>query len=242
MEVHHHAHTPRKKWTHYFWEFLMLFLAVTLGFFVENQREHYVEHQRAKEYAQLMYDDLKKDTLLLNDVVKDIRNHVKSFDTVNTLFDQTPPVSNQRLIAAILTQRTTYPWELIPTTFNQMKSSGSLRYFKNKELTATVSNYYDAQYAYLNKVFDYVNVFFTTDVQQFMLNHFDYSQSDYFTDKLKVDNPTYFDRSSKADLLLRNRMILYNSLLRYLAEDPIKRTIQKAIELMELIKGEYHLK
>ena len=28
MEVHHHTHTPRKKWTHYFWEFLMLFLAV----------------------------------------------------------------------------------------------------------------------------------------------------------------------------------------------------------------------
>ena len=50
MEVHHHAHTPRKKWTHYFWEFLMLFLAVTLGFFVENQREHYIEHQREKQF------------------------------------------------------------------------------------------------------------------------------------------------------------------------------------------------
>ena len=48
MEVHHHSHTPRKKWTHYFWEFLMLFLAVTLGFFVENQREHYIENLREK--------------------------------------------------------------------------------------------------------------------------------------------------------------------------------------------------
>ena len=28
MEVHAHSHTPRKKWTHYFCEFLMLFLAV----------------------------------------------------------------------------------------------------------------------------------------------------------------------------------------------------------------------
>jgi len=27
MEVHAHTHTPRKKWTHYFWEFFMLFLA-----------------------------------------------------------------------------------------------------------------------------------------------------------------------------------------------------------------------
>jgi hypothetical protein len=45
MEVHTHTHTARKKWTHYFWEFLMLFLAVFAGFLAENQREHIVEHQ-----------------------------------------------------------------------------------------------------------------------------------------------------------------------------------------------------
>jgi hypothetical protein len=32
MEVHAHARTARKKWTHYFWEFLMLFFAVFCGF------------------------------------------------------------------------------------------------------------------------------------------------------------------------------------------------------------------
>ena len=38
MEVHAHTHAHGKKtWKSYFWEFLMLFLAVTLGFFVENQ-------------------------------------------------------------------------------------------------------------------------------------------------------------------------------------------------------------
>ncbi len=31
MEVHHRAHTARKKWSHYFWEFHMLFLAVFYG-------------------------------------------------------------------------------------------------------------------------------------------------------------------------------------------------------------------
>ena len=31
MEVHAHTHTARKKWTHYFWEFLMLFLATGLS-------------------------------------------------------------------------------------------------------------------------------------------------------------------------------------------------------------------
>jgi len=42
MEVHAHSHTVpiaigRKKWTHYFWEFLMLFLAVFCGFLAEYQ-------------------------------------------------------------------------------------------------------------------------------------------------------------------------------------------------------------
>ena len=46
MEVHHHAHTARKKWTHYFWEFLMLFLAVFCGFLAEYQLEHTIEHNR----------------------------------------------------------------------------------------------------------------------------------------------------------------------------------------------------
>jgi hypothetical protein len=62
MEVHAHTHTERKKWTHYFWEFFMLFLAVTLGFFVENQREHLVEQQREKQFIRSLFNDIKADT------------------------------------------------------------------------------------------------------------------------------------------------------------------------------------
>ena len=48
MEVHAHTHTSRKKWTHYFWEFLMLSLAVFCGFFAEYQLEHKIEKDREK--------------------------------------------------------------------------------------------------------------------------------------------------------------------------------------------------
>ena len=63
MEVHAHAHTPRKKWSHYFWEFLMLFLAVFCGFLAENQREHMIEHQREKQFARQVLADLRTDSL-----------------------------------------------------------------------------------------------------------------------------------------------------------------------------------
>ena len=82
MEVHAHTHTARKKWTHYFWEFLMLFLAVTLGFFVENQREHYVEAIREKKYIQSLVADLMSDTASFSNSLNKNRQTIRAFDSV----------------------------------------------------------------------------------------------------------------------------------------------------------------
>src|SRR5437762_288818 len=61
METHaHHLHkAPGKKWTHYFFEFLMLFLAVFAGFLAENWREHIVEKHRAHQFLQSMLLDVQ---------------------------------------------------------------------------------------------------------------------------------------------------------------------------------------
>lgn len=48
MEVHHHPdlhHKPKKR-KEYFLEFLMIFLAVTMGFIAENVREHFAEEKQ----------------------------------------------------------------------------------------------------------------------------------------------------------------------------------------------------
>jgi hypothetical protein len=242
MEVYAHTHTERKRFKHYLWEFLMLFLAVFAGFLAENQREHYVEKQRAKEYAYQMIEDLKHDTLDLARFVKIIQAHHQSFDTANVLFDQVPPVSNKILLEAILPQRSNYPIQLSATTFNQMKSSGNIRYFRKKELAKAVSDYYDRAHSFLNVALNYANDFFNAEIQPFMLNHFDYSQSDYFTDTLKVENPIYLDRSPQTDILLRNRLILYNSILKWNVDIPVKFVQEKATKLIEMLKNEYHIK
>lgn len=53
MEVHHPHHpTHSKKWKEYLLEFFMLFFAVTLGFFAENIREHYLEKHREIKFLQ----------------------------------------------------------------------------------------------------------------------------------------------------------------------------------------------
>src|SRR5215475_13846360 len=64
METHaHHLHkAPGKKWSHYLFEFLMLFLAVFCGFLAENFREHQVEKERARQYIHSLYLDFRFDT------------------------------------------------------------------------------------------------------------------------------------------------------------------------------------
>ena len=104
MEVHAHTHTAdsdhhrgKKKWTHYFWEFFMLFLAVTAGFFVENQREHMVEHKREKQYMTSMLADMKSDTLQLRKYIDRNNVLVTGLDSLFTLVKKYQPGNNREL-------------------------------------------------------------------------------------------------------------------------------------------------
>src|SRR4051794_20010565 len=71
MEVHHHPdlHHKPKKWKEYFLEFIMIFLAVSLGFIAENIREHITEHKNARILAQSLFEDIKKDTASLHTLI-----------------------------------------------------------------------------------------------------------------------------------------------------------------------------
>ncbi|MBK9569946.1 MAG: hypothetical protein IPO53_08495 [Chitinophagaceae bacterium] len=91
MEVHAHTHTARKKWTHYFWEFFMLFLAVFAGFLAENQREHIVEGHRAKALALSLYNDIKNDTTDLRRISNWETNKINHIDSLLDLLQKKSP-------------------------------------------------------------------------------------------------------------------------------------------------------
>ena len=142
MEVHQHTHTPRKKWTHYMWEFLMLFLAVFCGFLAENQREHYVEHKRAKDYAEMMKDDLLKDTAQLGGLIRGIENLLQAQKNKELLWQISTDKITWADIEALRNPRvdvTPFFWN--DATYSQMKSSGNLRLFRDKELIKKIALY-----------------------------------------------------------------------------------------------------
>ena len=147
MEVHAHAHSERKKWTHYFWEFLMLFLAVFCGFLAENEREHIVEAHRAKEYAKSLLNDLKEDTVELQSGIGHLNFLISAIDSIVSSNSSIPVKSSVPGKFYYYSRLTSfyYPIDWNSSTLNQLVQSGNLRYFKNKELVNQINKYYALQ-------------------------------------------------------------------------------------------------
>src|SRR5664279_2703663 len=89
MEVHHHPdlHHDKKKFREYLLEFLMIFLAVTLGFFAEQIREHISEKSRAGELAEAMINDLKEDTAQFHQLIKYEKIWGEKVETLRQVLD-----------------------------------------------------------------------------------------------------------------------------------------------------------
>ena len=143
MEVHHHSHTARQKWKHYVWEFLMLFFAVTAGFFVENQREHFIEHLRAKQYAKALLSDLTSDTATLSNNISRLKEVIEAQDKMLQLMNTDRPDTlpgGMIYIYADVSGAGTF-FTVKTATLTQLKNSGSLRYFKNFSLVQMINEY-----------------------------------------------------------------------------------------------------
>ena len=142
MEVHAHTHTARKKWTHYFWEFLMLFLAVFCGFLAENQREHMVEHRREKEYIKSLVEDLKQDNSQLNQIIAAFNEKIRFKDSLLKEL-ASPEVSKNSSKAYYYFEMSRHFPDFIYTdrTIQQLKNSGNMRLLRNKAVADSIVDY-----------------------------------------------------------------------------------------------------
>ena len=153
MEVHSHTHHPthNKKLREYILEFLMLFLAVFLGFIAENFREHSVEHKKTRQYAQLLYDDLKKHTAKLSEVIYLKIWRVKKIDSLIELIKSPDLQKNASKIYYLNGfPELNFPFKPLDITIQQLRNSGTLRYFRNLQLYNTITRYYNDCNLYLD--------------------------------------------------------------------------------------------
>ncbi|MEP6699669.1 MAG: hypothetical protein ABJA85_00070, partial [Bacteroidota bacterium] len=192
MEVHSHTHTPRKKWTHYLWEFLMLFLAVFCGFLAENIREHSVEHQREKEYAGALYDEFLADSVSYSNKIKTRSEKEKDCDYLWSYIKDSSltdlPKAFYPAYTTVFYLINSYTFEPKDGVLSQLKSSGSLRYFKSPALQKLFGDISVA----INNV-RYRNEqeyqFFANPIKPFMLKHYDFKWSD----DLRKEDPNAYN-------------------------------------------------
>ena len=143
MEVHSHTQTPRKKWTHYFWEFFMLFLAVTLGFFVENEREHYIEHSREKQYLLSLVNDLNEDVKILETHITSHATKGLQMDTLISLLKNKPKQEQYNRVyyfGRIASRNNIFNYN--NRTIDQMRNSGAFRLVRNQQISNLIMSYY----------------------------------------------------------------------------------------------------
>jgi hypothetical protein len=161
MEVHKHPHhvTHKKKWGEYLLEFIMLFLAVFLGFLAENLREQNVEHHREKEYIQSLFEDLKSDTLQANEVLIKLNNRSIGIDSVIAALSSPEIIKNSNKAYHFWSSNMGFAdFMSNDRTIQQLKNSGGLRLIRNKIVSNGIMKYdqvlrdYYVQAAVLNGV------------------------------------------------------------------------------------------
>ncbi len=249
MEVHAHSHTERKKFNHYLWEFLMLFLAVFCGFLAENQREHMVEHQRAKVYAVNLYEELKKDTISLDTVIKQDKSVVSKLDSF-CLYSAERTKRN-------VTNGMLYYYSSFVTWINffssnnatveQLKSSGNLRIMGNKvsqkiseygKKLSDLENEYELTKSEFARLEDLYFRIFDVYARYKILpdNEGNFSRDSLFSlnTPLINDDPKLMKEFSGRVRFATNIYRMHNSRHNI----PLKEFI---VELLVLLKKEYHL-
>src|SRR5579863_2127912 len=144
MEVHHHPEVEKKGFKEYILEGLMIFLAVLMGFIAENIREGISERKRTAEFAQSYYESIKKDTAQLYAAVRFSKHKLAACDSTVAILHM--PVAQQNdtvLYREAQIGTNVFPFHPSSGSYDQIKSSGSLRFFKQK--MANLMNDYDLQ-------------------------------------------------------------------------------------------------
>lgn len=248
MEVHAHAHTSRKKWTHFLWEFLMLFLAVFCGFMAENFREHQIEHRREKQYMVSLIADLMNDTTNLLSGFPIKAERIAAIDSVFLFFENNPDVTT--INGSVHRQLLRTNWDRLyrrnTTTIDQLKYAGGMRLIRKKNVADSIAAY-DLQWiradfwkeAYVNQQEKE-----KTSISQLL------EASDLLAAYRTNPDPLRMPKLDDSKTIRINRPVLNQflnelTLQKIITSQDVKayRVLETSAEnLIALIKKEYHLK
>jgi hypothetical protein len=164
MEVHHHTHHP-KKWKEYITEFIMLFAAVTLGFFAENVRENLSNREKEKEIVLSLKEELSKDTSELNFLINEYPNKINTWnDSLHYLVENKTIKGNEGLfIQAINNSTVWHYYSAGEVALSLTQSTESMNLIENDKLKKQLLEYRKNENFYAEYLKFIVTTFQQTD-------------------------------------------------------------------------------
>jgi hypothetical protein len=252
MEVHHHPNVEKKEFKEYFLEFLMIFLAVTLGFFAENIREKITEHKRAEIYAGTMVNDLRTDTNALKAYINYWNYASNNVDTLFQLLSKAEPsqIPSGKLYWYGLFGGAPTIFISNDATFQEMKSAGALSYFNNN--VAQKISQYD-QLTRRMRVYDDQDARIFSEVrklrsQLFYVQLNEQANNVYQADRIKPDRAKIDSFINSNPPLLSTNKAIFNQYLEMVRSRfiPLKlrsadTLLLRATAIIEDLQNEYHL-
>jgi len=246
-----------KNWKKYFFEFLMLFFAVFLGFVAENIREDFAEKQQAKELAKSFYEELKNDSIT---VVARVQGRIKKERAIEYMVaffkDSSLTLSSKALSINFMwaiTVRTPITFTPRTVVMEQLKNSGSLRYFKSNELQRLIGD--------LSVSIDYINerqaleaFVYTKYMEPIVTNHMDFDFqyklfiNSFFDRLLAYENsseiiPFHLSQIEKIDrLAIINELSYYHTnALKSTRLNSIQKYVEVNAALLKELREEYNI-
>jgi hypothetical protein len=246
MEVHHHPdlHHKPKPWKEYFLEFLMIFLAVTLGFFAENIREHFTDTRKGKEYAISYKEDLIKDTAIIQKTIWILNKDIAGCDSLNNYLqnERIKTVDDlQKIYQYNLSALGGFSFSLTDRTSSQLKNSGGMRLLTNKKVIDGILDYWES-----GAILDGIQIASATMRQQAREKTYLIFDNKYYSDN--SDSLGKRDVSADARLMtdnylqlaeLRNRLNHFKNTTKGAFLKGLINQKTQAIKLIKLIETEY---
>lgn len=146
MEVHHHPdlHHQKKNFKEYLLEFLMIFLAVTMGFFAETIRERIAEKHLERDYIIGLINNAANDTAQLRGLINRNESLLKGIDSllsISRVKFTAPSVQDSLYYYALEYSFTTHIFKFDDLTLVQLRNAGGYSRIKTDGVADSIALY-----------------------------------------------------------------------------------------------------
>jgi hypothetical protein len=225
MEVHHHPELPhgeKKRFKEYLLEFLMIFLAVTMGFIAENIREHLSDNSKETEYIEGMIKDLSVDTSNLTFTINRNHTQLSGIDTLTGI--SKGKLSDLKVQDSLYQYTITYlfnenEFKNDDVTLSQLRNSGGYRLIR-RDGVADSLELYEKSIQFINEQQSYyatsVNKTVELSASIFDLNNYrNFHLSPSSTPMVITNNKDLINSFYNRCFLISVSLKGYNQMLKY---------------------------